>query len=76
MKYIKPKYTEVEQVTFKLSRKTRTIIAQYAEYTGLNENHVLEEFLDNILTDKDFINYIEKKRSNRRIKRDMGLSDG
>lgn len=75
MKFIKPKYFEVEPVTFELSRKTRTIIEQYAEYTGLNESHVLEEFLDNILNDGDFTDYIEKKRSNKRIKRDLGLSD-
>jgi len=75
MKFIEPKYHEVEGVTFDLSRKTRSIIEQYAEYTGLNENHVLEEFLQNILSDEKFLKYIEKKRSNLRIKRDLGLSD-
>lgn len=75
MKFIEPKYLNVEPITFKLSRKTRTIIEQYAEYTGLNENHLLEEFLDNILSDESFINYIEKKRNNVRVKKDLGLPD-
>jgi len=76
MKFIKPKYHNVEPISFELSRKTRSIIEYYSDYTGLNENHVLEEFLQNILSDPDFINHIENKRNNIRIKRDLGLSDG
>ena len=76
MKFIEPKYHDIKPVTFKLSRKTRSIIEQYAEYTGLNQDHVLEEFMQNILSDEDFIKHINKKRSNLRIKRDLGITDG
>ena len=76
MKFIKPKYHNVESATFQLSHKTRSIIEHYSDYTGLNQSHVLEEFLQNILKDTDFIDHINNKRSNIRIKRDLGLQDG
>ncbi len=79
MKFIKPKYHNVESATFQLSHKThktRSIIEHYSDYTGLNESHVLEEFLQNILADTDFLEHINSKRSNTRIKRNLGLPDG
>lgn len=76
VKFIKPKYHSVESVTFQLSHKTRSIIEHYSDYSGLSQSQVLEEFLQNILADVDFLEHIERKRNNIRIKNDLGLADG
>ena len=75
IKYIKPKYVNVEPIEFKLSEKTRKLICHYAEYTGLTESQVLEETLTNLLEDKDFIQHIKGLRNNVRIKRELGIFD-
>lgn len=75
MKFIRPKYVNVEPVEFKLSERTRKLIESYAGYTGLTDSQVLEEFLENILDDENFIDHINSLRSNIRLKRELGISD-
>lgn len=70
---IEPKYPNAEQKEFKLSIKSRKILEHYSDYTGLTESQVLEEILPHLLDDKDFIAHIDSKRSNTRIKRELGL---
>lgn len=75
MKFIKPKYQNVESAEFKLSEKTRKLICHYAEYTGLTESQVLEETLSGLVEDADFIKHIKGLRNNVRIKRELGIFD-
>ncbi len=75
MKFIKPKYVNVEPVEYKLSERTRKLVSHYANYTGLTDNQVLEEFLQNILEDDDFIEHIKSMRNNIRIRREFGIAD-
>jgi hypothetical protein len=73
---VKPRYVDTEEITLKLSIKSRKILEHYSDYTGLTQSQLLEEVLPNLLKDEDFIKYIETKRSNVRIKRELGLLDG
>ena len=75
IKFIKPKYVNVESIEYRLSEKTRKIICHYAEYTGLTESQVLEETQINLIEDKDFIKHIKGLRNNVRIKRELGIFD-
>jgi hypothetical protein len=73
---VKPRYVDTEEITLKLTFKSRKILEHYSEYTGLTQSQLLEEILPNLLKDEEFIHYVENKRSNIRMKRELGLSDG
>ncbi|MBZ9533987.1 hypothetical protein KGR20_06890 [Cytobacillus oceanisediminis] len=73
MNFIKPKNKNVEKVDWLLSERTRAIVKYYAEYTEYSESEIVDKFLLNILEDKDFIGWIEKKRNNRRIVKQLEL---
>jgi len=73
MNFIKPKNKNVEKVDWLLSERTRAIVKYYAEYTEYSESEIVDKFLLNILEDKDFIAWIEKKRNNRRIVKQLEL---
>lgn len=73
---IKPKYPDTEELKIMLSFKPRKILEHFSDYTGLTQSQVLEEVLPQLLEDEDFINYVENKRSNKRMKRELGLSGG
>lgn len=75
MNFIKPKNKNVEKVDWLLSERARAIVKYYAEYTEYSESEVVDKFLLNILEDKDFISWIEKKRNNRRIVKQLELED-
>lgn len=73
---IKPKYTNAEDVKLKLSLQSRKILEHYSDYTGLTPSQIIEETLPHLLKDEDFIHYVESKRSNKRMKQELGLIDG
>lgn len=73
---IEPKYPNATPKQFKLSFKSHKILEHYSDYTGLTESQVLEEVLPHLLNDKDFIAHVNSKRSNTRVKRELGLWDG
>jgi len=73
---VKPRYVDTEEIALKLTFKSRKILEHYSEYTGLTQSQLLEEILPNLLKDEEFILYVENKRSNIRMKRELGLSDG
>lgn len=73
---IKPKYIGTEETLFKLSSRSRKILEHYSDYTGLTQSQLLEELLPHLLEDEEFIKYIENKRSNIRMKRELGLING
>ncbi|WP_243526664.1 hypothetical protein [Bacillus pseudomycoides] len=67
MKFLKPKNKNSEPVGWKISEQTRYIVKYYAEYLEFTEDEVVDEFLKNIIDDKDFIEWVESKRFNKRI---------
>lgn len=73
---IKPKYPNAEDVTLRLSFKSRKILEHYSDYIGLTPAQIIEETLPHLPEDNDFIKFVEGKRSNKRLKRELGISDG
>nr|WP_221261023.1 hypothetical protein [Anoxybacillus tengchongensis] len=58
-----------------ISERTQAIVKYYAEYTEYSESEVADKFLQNILDDKDFIKWIEQKRNNKRLIKQMEIED-
>lgn len=75
MKFIKPKNTNADKVDWLISERTKAIVKYYAEYTEYSESEVADKFLQNILDDKDFIKWIEQKRNNKRLVKQMEIED-
>ena len=69
MDFIEPKKKNFKKVNWKISERTRAIVKYYAEYTKYTEEEIVDKFLTNILKDEGFINWIENKRYNKRIKK-------
>jgi hypothetical protein len=67
MEFIKPKNTNKENVSWKISRRTKLIVEYYAKYTDYDEAEVVDMLLQNILKDKPFIQWLEKRRSKKKI---------
>jgi DNA relaxase NicK len=75
VKFIKPKNTNADKVDWLISERTNAIVKYYAEYTEYTESEVVDKFLQNILDDKDFIKWIEQKRNNKRLIKQMEIED-
>ena len=73
--YIKPKNLNSEQVNWVVSEQTRNIVAAFSEYSEYTESEVVDEFLKNILTDEEFIDWAMKKRNNKRLLKQLGLEE-
>ncbi|MCL6574131.1 MAG: hypothetical protein K6T88_21050 [Bacillus sp. (in: Bacteria)] len=73
MEFIKPKKHKTKKSEWLLSERALNIVKYYAEYTGYTEDEVLEKFLTNILLDKEFEKWINNKRNNKRILKDLEL---
>ncbi|MBO9128876.1 hypothetical protein [Bacillus sp. 165] len=75
MKFIKPKNQNAEKVDWLISERARNIVKSYAEYTEHSESEVVNLFLLNLLDDKEFIAWIENRRNNRRMVKQLGIED-
>jgi hypothetical protein len=67
MDFIKPKNTNKENVSYKVSRKTKLIVEYYAKYTEYEVDEVVDMFLQNILKDSDFVEWLNSRRSKKKI---------
>ena len=65
MQFLKPR--KGRKVDWKISERTLAIVKGYAQYTELTEEQVVDQFLTNILEDKDFKNWLLNKRYNKRL---------
>lgn len=74
MKFIEPKNRNAKPVEWRISKKTQDIIKYYAEYTEYTEEQIVDEFLLNILDDKNFIKWVKSKKNNKRILKELGLN--
>jgi DNA relaxase NicK len=75
VKFIKPKNTNADKVDWLISERSQAIVKYYAEYTQYSESEVADKFLQNILDDKDFIKWIEQKRNNKRLIKQMEIEE-
>jgi hypothetical protein len=75
MKFIKPKNHNAEKVDWLISERARNIVKSYAEYTEHSESEVANLFLLNLLEEENFITWIENKRNNRRMVKQLGIED-
>ncbi len=67
IEFIKPKKTQGRKVNWIMSEHTRAIVKYYAQYTEYSEDEVVDTFLKKLLKDEDFMEWIQKKRFNKRI---------
>lgn len=75
MKFIKPENKKAGSVEWLISERVRTLVKVYVEYTGYSESEVVDTLLLNILDDNDFLKWIENKRNNRRIVKQLEIED-
>ncbi|MBM7571202.1 hypothetical protein [Aquibacillus albus] len=75
MQFIKPKNKNAEKVDWEISEKVRSTVKYYSEYTEYSESEVVEVFLSNLLEDKKFIEWIESRRNNKRIVKQLEIED-
>jgi len=75
MRYLEPENKNAKRVNWEISERTREIVKQYAEYGEKSESEAADFFLTNILTDKNFLEWVAKKRNNKRIVQRMGIED-
>lgn len=66
MKFIKPK-TVKKKITWSISEKTLIILSYYAKYSQYKEEEVVDMFLENLLVDKGFIDWIDTQRYKKKI---------
>lgn len=71
MDFIKPKARMGTKTNWSVSDRTKSIVKYYAEYTGLSEEEVVDQFLTNILKDEDFNNWINSRRRKTRITKQL-----
>jgi hypothetical protein len=67
MKFIKPKPKQEAKPDWRVSRRTANVVKYYAQFTGYNENEVVDTFLINLLKDEDFKAWIQSQRRNKRM---------
>lgn len=67
MQFIKPKNINKQKVEFLLSNRTKLIIEAYAKYTGYDEGEVIDLFLENLLQDQEFVDWVLKQRYNKKL---------
>lgn len=75
MKFIKPKNDNAENVDWLVSERVRNLVKTYAEYTEYTESEIVNKFLLNLLDDKEFIGWVENKRNNRRIVKQLEIQE-
>lgn len=68
MKPIKPKYEEAIKVEWKISKRAKEIVVQYAKYTKYDESEVVDMVLAQIIDDENFIQWLNCRRYQKRIK--------
>jgi hypothetical protein len=73
LKFIEPRNINAEKVNWLISERARALVTYYAEYTEYAESDVVDRLLLNILDDENFIEWIQNKRNNKRIIKQLKL---
>jgi len=66
MKYPKPKANK-RKVSWNISEKTLTILSFYSKFSNYSEDEVVDLFMENLLTDELFIDFINKQRYRKKL---------
>jgi hypothetical protein len=75
---IKPKYSDTVKVDWKITKKNKQIISQYAKYTKYDESEIIDRLIPDLLKFDDFMEWLEGRRYKRRINKvleDDNISD-
>lgn len=76
LEFIKPKNKNAKEVNWKISERTRAMVAYYAEYCEYTEEELVDEFLQrNLIKDDQFIEWIKSLRNNKRMMKAIGLEE-
>lgn len=75
MEFIKPKNKKAEKVDWLISEKVREIIKNYAEYCEYTESEVVELYLEKLLDDEGFIQWVISAKNNKGMVSKMGLEE-
>lgn len=67
MKPIKPKYRDSVKVEWKIPRRSKQIISQYAKYTKYDEDEIIDKLIQDIMEDKDFLEWLKSRRFQKKI---------
>lgn len=67
MDFIKPKNTNKQKISLKISYKTKLLIEYYSKYTDYSEDEVVDMFMQNLLKDPNFVDWLNKRRSSKKI---------
>lgn len=52
---------------WKISKRSKQIISQYAKYTKYDEDEIVDKLIIDILEDKDFVELLKTRRYQRKI---------
>lgn len=63
---IKPKQTDLVKVEFNIPNAYRETLKNYSEYTKYTPSEIIQKFIEEIVGDEDFIEYIKQKRYNKK----------
>lgn len=67
MDFIKPKNENKQKISLKVSYKTKLLIEYYSKYTDYSEDEVVDMFMQNLLKDANFVEWLKKRRSSKKI---------
>ncbi len=67
MNPIKPKYINSVKVDWKISKYSKQIVSLYAKYTKYDENEIVDKLILDILEDKNFVEWLNTRRYQKKI---------
>lgn len=75
MEFIEPKKSLGKKVDWRVSDHTKSVVKYYSEYTGYEEDEIVDLFLKNIMKDKNFTDWINSKRRNKRMLEQLMIAE-
>lgn len=71
MKFPEPKELDTVRVTFNLPKRIVKLLDFYADYSKLSKDEIVAFFLRWMANDPKFNNWVDKKRNNKKIKKEL-----
>jgi hypothetical protein len=71
---IKPKNYNKQLVSWEISERARNAVKHFAEYSERSEESIVGKLIiQELLSDNEFIEWVNKKKNNKRILKELGL---
>lgn len=67
MKPIKPRYVDTVKVDWRIPKYSKQILDLYSKYTKYDEEYLIEKAINEILEDEKFVEWLNRKRYQKRI---------